>query len=152
MRKDVREWNGDNKVQDLFAWRWESQPGPRRVPHDPNPLPAPPLVPFVEIDGRPAGVALAVPNLNEAIHDLNGKLFPFGFIKLFWRLKVRRVRTGRLLLLGIRKEYRTRRYAGLAYLLCDEIYHQAHKRAYQWGEFSWTLEENRPIHSLITKI
>jgi len=204
---DLLEAFGYTKVQDLFAWRWESQPVPegparmvrelrsrpevrvrianmkrfdaevrtildlyneawsenwgfvpateaeaRQMSRDLKLLADPHLVPFVEIDGRPAGVALAVPNLNEAIHDLNGKLFPFGFIKLFWRLKVRRVRTGRLLLLGIRKEYRTRRYAGLAYLLCDEIYHQAHKRGYQWAEFSWTLEENRLINSLITKI
>ncbi len=195
------------KVQDLYAWRWESQPvpeGPARMVHDLRSRPEvrvrianmrrfdeevrtilelyneawsdnwgfvpateaearqmsrdlkfiadPHIVPFVEIDGRPAGVALAVPNLNEAIHDLDGKLLPFGFIKLLWRLKVRRPRTGRLLLLGIRKEYRTRRYAGLAYLLCDEIYHQARKRGYEWAEFSWTLEENHLINSLITKI
>jgi hypothetical protein len=67
-------------------------------------------------------------------------------------MKVRRPRTGRLLLLGIRKEYRTRRYAGLAYLLCDEIYRQAQKRGYEWAEFSWTLEDNHLINSLITKI
>jgi hypothetical protein len=67
-------------------------------------------------------------------------------------MKVRRPRTGRLLLLGIRREYRTRRYAGLAYLLCDEIYHQARKRGYEWAEFSWTLESNKLINSLIAKI
>src|SRR3972149_4236375 len=53
---------------------------------------------------------------------------------------------------GARTAPPPRRYAGLAYLLCDEIYHQAHKRGYQWAEFSWTLEENRLINSLITKI
>jgi len=110
------------------------------------------IVPFVEIDGKPAGVALAVPNLNEAIHDLNGKLFPFGFLKLLWRLKVRRVKSGRLMLLGVKKEYRTRRYAGLAYLLCDEIYHGAKESGYKWAEFSWTLEDNPLINSLITKV
>ncbi len=112
----------------------------------------PHIVPFVEIDGVPAGVALALPNLNEAIHDLNGRLFPFGFLKLLWRLKVRGLKTGRLLLLGVKKDFRTRQYAGLAYLLCDEIYHQATKRGYQWAEFSWTLEENTLINSLITKV
>src|SRR5436309_15674746 len=90
----------------------------------------PQVVPFVEIDGVTAGVALALPNLNEAIRDFNGKLFPLGWLKLLWRLKVRRVKTGRLVLLGLRKEFRTRRYAGLAYLLCDEIYRQARRRGY----------------------
>lgn len=110
------------------------------------------LVPFVEIDGVPAGVALAVPNLNEAIHDLNGRLFPLGWLKLLWRLKVRRLKSGRLMLLGVKKEYRTRRYAGLAYLLCDAIYRGAIAHGYEWGEFSWTLEDNGLINSLITKI
>lgn len=110
------------------------------------------IVPIVEIDGVPAGVALAVPNLNEAIHDLDGKLFPFGAVKLLWRLKVRRVKSGRLLLLGIKKEFRTRKYAGLAYLLCDEIYRGATERGYKWAEFSWTLEDNGLINHMIEKI
>ena len=204
---DLLEGCGYDRVQDLLAWRWQSQPVPegparmvrelrarpeisvrianmkrfdeevrtildlyneawsenwgfvpateaeaRQMSSDLKFLADPHIVPFVEIDGRPAGVALAVPNLNEAIHDLDGRLLPFGFIKLLWRLKVRRPKTGRLLLLGVRKEYRTRRYAGLAYLLCDEIYHQARKRGYEWAEFSWTLEDNHIINSLITKI
>ena len=112
----------------------------------------PDIVPFVEVGGQAAGVALAVPNLNEAIHDLNGKLFPFGFLKLLWRLKVKHPKSGRLLLLGVKKEFRNRRYAGLAYLLCDEIYRGATERGYQWAEFSWTLEDNGLINSLITKV
>ena len=113
---------------------------------DPN------IVPLVEVDGVPAGVALAVPNLHEAIHDLNGRLFPLGIFKLLWRLKVRRPRSGRLLLLGVKKEFRTRRYAGLAYLLCDEIYRGATERGYGWAEFSWTLEDNKLINAIITKV
>ncbi len=113
---------------------------------DPN------IVPIVEIDGRVAGAALAVPNLNEAIRDLNGQLFPFGLLKLLWRLKVRRLRTGRLVLLGVKKEFRTREYAGLAYLLCDAIYRGALRSGYRWAEFSWTLESNRLINALITKV
>jgi len=112
----------------------------------------PAIVPVVEIDGKPAGVAMAVPNVNEAIRDLNGRLFPFGFIKLLWRLKVRRVKTGRLLLLGVKKEFRTRQYAGLGYLLCDEIYRGATERGYKWAELSWTLEDNGLINSLVTKV
>lgn len=41
-----------------------------------------------EIDGEPAAVALALPNLNEIIQDMKGKLGPLGLPKLIWRLKV----------------------------------------------------------------
>src|SRR4029077_21066841 len=40
------------------------------------------------INGEAAAVALGVPNVNEVIRDLHGKLFPFGALKLLWRLKV----------------------------------------------------------------
>jgi len=112
----------------------------------------PRIVPFVEVNGVPAGVGLAIPNLNEAIYDLNGRLFPFGWIKLLWRLKVRHVRSGRLVLLGIKKEFRTRQYAGLAYLVCDEFYQSAVWHRFDWAEFSWTLEDNGLINSLIRKV
>ncbi|KKK86573.1 hypothetical protein LCGC14_2761900, partial [marine sediment metagenome] len=74
------------------------------------------LIIVVEVEGKTAGVILAVPNINEAIHDLNGRLFPFGWAKLLWRLKVSRIKTGRLMILGVKKKYRTRRYLAMAYL------------------------------------
>jgi hypothetical protein len=67
-------------------------------------------------------------------------------------MKVRRPRSGRLLLLGIKKEFRTREYAGLAYLLCDEINHGAREAGITSAEFGWTLEDNGLINSLIRKV
>lgn len=145
-----------NLYNDAWAENWGFVPATpaeaEQMARDLKLIVDPEIAPFVEIDGVVAGVALAVPNLNEAIQDLDGKLFPFGFLKLLWRLKIRRIRSGRLILLGIKKEYRTRQYAGLAYLLCDEVYRGAVARGYRWAEFSWTLEDNGLINSLITKI
>ncbi len=160
-RANVHRFNEEVRtILDLYNEAWSENWGyvpsteaeAKQMASDLRLIVDPSIVPLVEIDGEAAGVALALPNLNEAIHDLDGKLFPFGFLKLLWRLKVRRVKSGRLLLLGVRKKYRTRRYAGLAYLLCDEIYRGALESGYEWAEFSWTLEDNRPINSLITKI
>jgi hypothetical protein len=141
---------------DSFAQNWGFVPATEaeadQMANDLKLIVDPEIVPFVEINGVPAGVALAIPNLNEAIRDLNGRLFPLGFIKLLWRLKVRRVRTGRLIILGIAREFRNRKYAGLAYLLCDEIYHAAIARGYEWAEFGWTLEDNHLINNLIEKV
>jgi hypothetical protein len=110
------------------------------------------IIPIVEVKGVPAGVALALPNINWAMKPLNGRLFPFGWARFLWRLKIRRPKSGRLLLFGIKKEFRSREYAGLAYLLCDEIYRGANERGYKWAELGWTLEDNGPINSLIKRI
>jgi hypothetical protein len=112
----------------------------------------PAIVPIVEVNGVPAAMALALPDYNWAQQPLKGKLFPFGWLRLLWRLKVRRPRQGRLALLGVGRDFRSRQYAGLTYLLCDEIYHAAKERGYTWAEFSWTLEDNGLINSVIRKV
>ena len=109
----------------------------------------PKVVIIVEIKGEVAGMMVAVPNLNEAIHDLNGNLFPLGALKLLWRIKGRRIKNGRVLLMGVRKEFRTREFAGLPYLLIDEIAKRGAARGYQWAEMSWTLEDNHAINTII---
>ncbi|MEO8457855.1 MAG: hypothetical protein ABI559_08590 [Chloroflexota bacterium] len=112
----------------------------------------PAIVPIVEVNGVPAAMALALPDYNWAQAPLHGKLFPFGWLRLLWRLKVRRPRQGRLALLGVGKDFRSREYAGLAYLICDEIYRAAKERNYEWAEFGWTLEDNSLINAIIKKV
>src|SRR4051812_38306090 len=58
-----------------------------------------------EVDGWAAGMAVMLPNINEAIADLWGRLLPFGWAKLLWRLKVRGTRSARMVLMGVRKRY-----------------------------------------------
>ena len=41
-----------------------------------------------ELDGEPVGMTVTLPNLNEAIAGLDGRLLPFGWFRLLWRLKV----------------------------------------------------------------
>lgn len=109
---------------------------------------APEITKIVSIDGEPAAVALAVPNVNEAIADLRGKLFPLGFAKLLWRLKVRGLKTGRLIILGIRKKYRNvRRYGGLSAYLYVAMNRSAHLLGLERGELGWTLEDNAAINA-----
>ncbi len=105
---------------------------------------------FYEIEGEPAGFCLALPNLNEAIRDLNGKLFPFGFAKLLWRLKVSHPKTARVVMLGIKKKFRNKKkYGGLAFAICVEICKRGVKNGYQSAELSWTLEDNTPVNLTI---
>jgi hypothetical protein len=102
---------------------------------------------IAEVDGKPAAICIALPNLNEVIRDFDGRLTPVTVAKLVWRLKVRRPKSGRLMMLGIRSEFRNvRRYAGLSHALYVEIAMRGERRGYEWGELSWTLEDNRPIN------
>jgi hypothetical protein len=110
-------------------------------------LAMPELTKLTFIDGEIAAVALALPNLNELIADANGKLFPFGAVKLLWRLKVTGSKTGRLVILGIRKRWRNvRRLAGLSAYLYVAMNQSAHLLGMKRGELGWTLEDNAPIN------
>jgi hypothetical protein len=103
------------------------------------------------IDGAPAAVAVAIPNVNELVRDCHGKLFPLGLAKLVWRLKVRGPRSARLILLGIRKKYRhLRKYAPLSAFMYAEMNDGAKKLGIEEGELGWTLEDNGRVNAGIT--
>ena len=107
----------------------------------------PELTYITEIDGEPAAVAVALPNVNELIKDFHGKLLPLGLPKLLWRLKVVGPKTARLGVLGIRKQYRhVRKYAGLSTYLYSKLNRTGRDLGIQWGELSWTLEDNGPVN------
>jgi len=143
-------------VMDIFNDAWSENWGfvpltqneLKKMAEDMKLLLVPELTRITFINGEAAAVALAVPNLNEAIGDINGQLFPFGFAKLFWRLKVRGVKSGRLIILGIRKKYRgVKRYGGLSAYLYVAMNHSAHLLGLRGGELGWTLEDNNAINA-----
>ena len=98
---------------------------------------------FAEIDGEVAGFMILLPNINEAIADLGGKLFPFGWAKLIWRLKVRGVKTGRVPLMGVKRKFAaSRRGQLLPFQLIDAVAQSARRLGYERYELSWVLEDN----------
>lgn len=102
---------------------------------------------LVEIDGEPAAFAVAIPNLNEMIRDLRGKLSPVGLAKLIWRLKVSGPKSARLAFLGVRKKYRgVKKYGGLSTFLYAKMNEAGARCGIQWGELSYTLEDNSPVN------
>lgn len=108
----------------------------------------PEITRIVSIHGEPAAVALGLPNVNDLIGDLGGKLFPFGIAKLLYRLKVKGPKSGRLIILGIRKKWRhVRRYGGLSAFLYVAMNRSAHLLGLERGELSWTLEDNAAINA-----
>lgn len=110
----------------------------------------PELTQIAFIEGQPAAVALAVPNLNETIRDLKGKLTPAGLLKIIYRLKLQQTETARLIILGIAKKFRTqRKYAGLSLFLYAKINEGGQKLGIRWGELSFTDEANAPVNTAI---
>ncbi|OYX33092.1 MAG: hypothetical protein B7Y99_07880 [Caulobacterales bacterium 32-69-10] len=108
---------------------------------------------FAEVDGEPVGFGVVLPNLNEAIRDLNGRLFPFGIAKLLWRLKVAGVKSGRLPLMGIKRSaYNDVRGAMLPFLIIDNLRREALKLGIRSVEMSWILEDNAPMRRIIEAV
>jgi hypothetical protein len=103
---------------------------------------------IAEVDGKAAGMCITVPNLNEVIADLDGKLFPFGFAKLLWRTKVKHPRSARLILLGVREAIRrnVKRYGFLSAAMYVEVAKRGLAKGYEWAELSWTREDDAPIN------
>ncbi len=108
------------------------------------------MVWFADIDGESAGFGVCLPNVNEAIRDLGGKLLPFGFAKLLWRLKVSGVKTARVPLMGVKRKF-ARDFRGqlLPFLLIDRMRSAALKAGIETVEMSWILEDNKPMRAII---
>ncbi|KPF86543.1 dATP pyrophosphohydrolase [alpha proteobacterium AAP38] len=112
----------------------------------------PKLAWIAEVDGKPVAFGVCLPNLNEAIADLGGKLFPFGIFKMLWRLKVAGVKTARVPLMGVRRDVGGWLQAILPFLVVDRMRLEARKLGYEWIELSWILEDNRPMRRMIEAI
>ena len=107
-------------------------------------------VAFGELEGRPAAMAVCLPNVNEAIADFSGRVLPANWLKLLWRLKVKGLKTARLPLMGVLREHQgTPLGAALMIGVVDRVraWHRVHGT--EVAELSWILEENRPVRRVI---
>jgi hypothetical protein len=106
-----------------------------------------------EIDGQPAAMIVGFPDINEAIGDLNGRLLPFGWLKLLWRLKVRFPKKARVPLMGVRKKFQKSLLgAALAVMIIEAIHAQGLRRGVQQVEFSWILEDNMAVRNIVENL
>jgi len=95
---------------------------------------------IAEVEGKPAGFSLALPDFNQVLARLNGKLFPFGIFKLLWHTKVKNKIDGvRIITMGVVPEYQRR---GIDTVFYVETYNVGVGRGYKWAEMSWILEDN----------
>ena len=102
----------------------------------------------------PVGFLIALPDVNELTADLGGRLFPFGWARLLWRLRNPKVRRLRVPLMGIRKSLQGHRVASLmAFQMIEYIRRDAvEKFGATEGEIGWILDDNGPMRSIADAI
>jgi GNAT superfamily N-acetyltransferase len=78
---------------------------------------------------------------------MNGRLFPFGFLKFL--LGRKKIKGMRMLVFGVLKEYRA---AGISYLLATEVEKQGIQKGFEWADLSWTLEDNDAVNKFAASL
>lgn len=97
---------------------------------------------MAEKDGEVVGAALTLPDVNQVMAGLNGRLLPFGWAKfLLGRRKIDRLR---VFALGVKHDYRHTGVAAGLYL--EHIKLAALPDKINWGEMGWILETNKPMN------
>jgi hypothetical protein len=102
-----------------------------------RPLIVPELLIMAEVNKKPAAFYMAVPDYNQVLGKINGRLGPVGIAKFLWYS--RKITNIRVLTMGVKEEYRKKGIEGLLYL---ESFKAAMKKSYQRAEMSWVLEDN----------
>jgi GNAT superfamily N-acetyltransferase len=92
-------------------------------------------------DGETVAVAITVPDINQVLKRMNGRLLPWGWWQFLWRSRITdRVRVG---FLGVKPEYQ---HTGVAAAMYVEHFDMASQRPQKWGEMGWILETNRNMN------
>jgi hypothetical protein len=141
-------------LNDAWAKNWGTVPlTPLEVEHvgkKLKPIVYEDLIRIAEIDGVPQAFMIALPDLNELTRDLGGRLFPFNWAKLLWRLRKPRVGRIRVPLMGVRTALQgTRQASMMAFLMIEYIRDAAYSNyGALSGEIGWILEDNGPMRSI----
>ena len=106
---------------------------------------------IVEYDGEPAGFMVTIPDVNDYIRDLKGKLMPFGIFKLVWRLMISKTeRRVRVPLMGVRKKYQNKPIgAMMPVAMIEHMRPDVLEHGSEYSEMSWILEDNEGMCKIL---
>jgi GNAT superfamily N-acetyltransferase len=92
-------------------------------------------------EGETAAIAITIPDVNQVLKKMNGKLLPLGWWHFLRKGRtIDRVRVG---FLGVKPEFQ---HTGVAAKLYVEHFDTASRRPQTWGEMGWILESNRNMN------
>jgi predicted GNAT superfamily acetyltransferase len=148
--------NEVRRIKDIYNEAWEKNWGfvpftDEEFDHsakDMKQIVVPDLVLMAEVNGDPVAFSLTLPDMNQALIHVGGRLttlgMPVGLARLlYWQ---RRIDQLRLVILGIKEKYRKR---GLDAILYLDTLRAARRLGYKGGEISWTLEDNVLVNRAI---
>jgi len=98
---------------------------------------------IAERDGEVLGAALSLPDVNQCLAHMNGRLLPFGWAKFLWHR--RRIDRIRVFALGVKTEHQHLGIAAAFYVKHLEQADPTHKSVW-WGETGWILETNEAMN------
>ena len=154
---DMKKFNSDlEAVRVIYNEAWERNWGfvpmtDAEINHMAKklkPIVEPRIINMAFVGDEPAGFAMGLPDFNQVLKVLNGSMYnPFRTVKALSVAK--RIKSGRCLTLGVREKFRKR---GIESLLFAMTWQGGIDMNYRYGEFSWVLEDNKPIHDAATRI
>jgi len=107
---------------------------------------------LAEINGNTVGFSITLPDINEAIRPLNGRLttfgLPIGLVRLLYR--IRRVKAARMVVLGLLADFRRRGIGEM--LILQTLDYGKNTIGYTGAELGWTLEDNRLINRTVEAV
>ena len=113
----------------------------------------PDLAHIAFVDDKPAAMIVALPDINEAIRDFDGKLLPLNWIKLIWRLKIKGISSARVVLMGVEPDFQSGVFgSALSLMLISKIHHAIRDKKMETVELSWILEDNTAIKRMIESV
>ncbi|XSG83909.1 MAG: hypothetical protein ACPW60_09210 [Methylohalobius sp. ZOD2] len=111
------------------------------------------FVQIAEMNGEAVGMIAAMPDLNQLLSGLDGRLLPFNWLKLLWRWKTAYPDAGRVMLMGIPRKWQQNLLgAAIAYRLIEALRLAGLAQGMRQMELSWILEDNTRIRGIIENL
>jgi len=153
---DIRRFDAElQNIHTIYTQAWEQNWGAvsmtrREFDHLAKQLKSivdPELCLLAEVHGEVAGFSLALPDFNQVLRRLNGRLFPLGILKLLWyRRKIDMVR---VITMGVIKKFR---HMGIDACFYYETWKRATAKGMPRGEMSWILESNVAMNNALQNL
>lgn len=111
------------------------------------------FIQIAELDSEPVAFVIAMPNLNEILARMKGRLLPLGWLRLLWGLKVRYPKSARVPLMGVRQACQHTRFGpALAFVVINAVREAMIRKGIIELEMSWILKDNSGMRNIINAI